>query len=617
MRRFNDLSLREKLIRVMVTITAAVLVPAAALIVLIDFFLLRQATSRSLGVLGETVAYNSSAALAFDDPEDAGRVLQAFQAEPNVTEAILYNTEGEAFAAYPSAEAAGTEEEVDDPLPDVMERWPIFREGMLLHLTPVWEGETQLGWLLIRYDLGTLRRRLVLYLLFTVGMAGFTLVVAYFLSIVFQGRISGPILALEDVARRISTSHDYDVRAEKKSNDEIGSLTQTFNEMLDQISSKEAELRVSEERLRAAVEASRTGVWDWDLNTGNAAWIGSLFEFVKSEPPFSSNRSEAFLGAVHPEDRPYVQKQVDEAIKEGIPFEADFRVLSTDGEVHNFRARGQTLTDTAGNPARMVGAVIDITDLRAAQAEILDLNRNLEAHVAERTAELSRALGEIEAFNYSVSHDLRTPLRAINGFSSALLEDYHDRLDETGRNFLGRIVASCQKMGELIDDLLKLSRITKQEMRKEPVDLSALSREIIDSLREEQPKREVEVRIADGLKAEGDPRLLSVALENLLQNAWKFTSQKKKAAIEVGKTVEDGQPVFFVRDNGAGFDMAFAENLFGVFQRLHKSTEFEGTGIGLATVRRIIERHGGSVWATAALDQGATFYFSVSSKTDP
>lgn len=605
MKRFEDLSLREKLIRAMVTITAAVLVPVAAFIVLVDFFLLRQSTIRSLAILGDAVAYNSSAALAFDDPEDAMRVLQAFQAESNVTEALLFDLGGEVLAAY------SPEEPFEAELPDVRADWPVIEGGTLHHLTPVWEGDTQLGWLVIRYDLGALQKRLILYLLSIVAMAAFTLLIAYFLSIAFQAKISGPILALENVARKISESHDYSTRAPRKSDDEIGSLTQAFNNMLEQIAAKEAALLLSEERLRAAVEASRTGVWDWDLKTGKVVWIGSIFDSLVSGSDASGARGQPFYAAIHQEDRRYVQRRVEEAVKRGLPFEADFRVSARGGEIRNVRARGQTFMDEQGAPVRMVGAIVDITDLRAAQAAILDLNKNLEAHVQERTTELRRALGEIESFNYSVSHDLRSPLRAINGFSRALLEDYHDKLDETGQNFLGRIVASCQRMGQLIDDLLKLSRITKQEMRKEPVDLSALAREIVTTLRGGHEAREVEVRIEDGLRAEGDPRLLAIALGNLLQNAWKFTSRKKDALIEVGRLLEDGQPVFFVRDNGAGFDMAFAENLFGVFQRLHTSADFEGTGIGLATVRRIIERHGGAVRATGALDAGATFYFTL------
>lgn len=606
MKRFESLSIREKLIRIILTITAAVFLPAAAFIVAVDFFLLRQATARSISVLAEAIAYNSSAALAFSDPEDASLVLQAFRAEPNIRKAILYDLDQEIFATFP------TSEEIDRPFPaDFQERRPIFDGNSLRYLVGVWEGETHLGWLLITYDLSGLRDRLLFYLAIIGLVTGAALCIAYVLSVLFQSRISGPILALKNVARRVSQEHDYSVRAAKTSDDEIGSLTQTFNEMLEQIASKEAALRVSEERLRSAVEASRTGVWDWDLKSGKATWIGSLYESIGLGDRAVSAPVSRFFEKIHPEDRLRVEEKIKETTTTGGVFEADFRVLARNGKTLYIRSRGRRLPRRDHSAERMVGVIMDVTDLRNAQAKILDLNRNLERRVDDRTAELRRALNEIEAFNYSVSHDLRTPLRGINGFSRALLEDYHDKLDDTGRDFLKRIVASCRRMGQLIDDLLKLSHITQQEMRKEKIDLSGLARESIQSLRENDPDRQIEVHIEDGMVVEGDPRLLTVVLDNLLQNAWKFTSKTERPRIDVGRDLQEGKQVFFVRDNGAGFDMSFASNLFGVFQRLHKNTEFEGTGIGLATVRRIVERHGGEVWATGALDHGATFYFSV------
>jgi len=237
----------------------------------------------------------------------------------------------------------------------------------------------------------------------------------------------------------------------------------------------------------------------------------------------------------------------------------------------------------------------------------------LEELVRERTAELAAANKELEAFSYSVSHDLRAPLRSIDGFSQALLEDYLDRLDERGKDYLRRVSAASRRMARLIDGVLSLSRLTRAEMRRETVDLSALARGIAADLRAAQPQRQVEIVIQEGLVGEADPRLLQVVLENLLGNAWKFTGKTPHARIEFGVTQVDGQPAYFVRDNGVGFDMAYADKLFGAFQRLHTTEEFEGDGIGLATVQRIIRRHGGRVWAEGAVGQGATFYFTLSS----
>jgi signal transduction histidine kinase len=245
-------------------------------------------------------------------------------------------------------------------------------------------------------------------------------------------------------------------------------------------------------------------------------------------------------------------------------------------------------------------------------------NEALRQAEARQADELRRARDaaeaankELEAFAYSVSHDLRAPLRAIDGFSQALLEDYAARLDAGGRHYLDRVRANAQRMAQLIDDLLDLSRVSRSALQREAVDLSALAREIVAELRRAQPDRQVEVVIADGLRAVGDGRLLAVALQNLLGNAWKFTARQARARIELGRTNENGHSAFFVKDDGAGFDMRYVDKLFGAFQRLHSPQEFEGNGIGLATVQRIVRRHGGRVWATGEVGNGATFYFTV------
>jgi light-regulated signal transduction histidine kinase (bacteriophytochrome) len=244
---------------------------------------------------------------------------------------------------------------------------------------------------------------------------------------------------------------------------------------------------------------------------------------------------------------------------------------------------------------------------RDVEVEIRRLNQELERGVAE----LAATNRELEAFSYSVSHDLRAPLRSIHGFSQALLEDCADRLDADGKRYLKHVRESAQQMGELIDDLLNLSRVTRAELRCETVDLSELVRSVLERLRESQPDRRVEVVIQESLVAQADPRLLDVILTNLLGNAWKFTGKRAAARIEFGVKAGERPSVYFVRDNGAGFDGRYVDKLFGVFQRLHAAHEFEGMGIGLATVQRIVRRHGGRVWAEGELDRGATFYFTL------
>jgi PAS domain S-box-containing protein len=264
-----------------------------------------------------------------------------------------------------------------------------------------------------------------------------------------------------------------------------------------------------------------------------------------------------------------------------------------------------------GTPVVLL-AIEDVTERDLARGKMHQINRELEARVRDRTAELEAANRELEAFCYSVSHDLRAPLRALDGFSDELMRTYPGKvLDERGLHYLERIRAGTQRMGRLIDDLLQLSRLSRGEMRRERTDLTALVQGIATDLRQQEPSRSVAIRVQPGLTAWGDAGLLRIALENLLGNAWKFTSKNPAATIEVGQAESQGIPTFFVRDDGAGFDMAHASKLFRAFQRLHQERDFPGNGVGLATVQRVIRRHGGQVWGEGVPDGGATFFFTL------
>jgi PAS domain S-box-containing protein len=259
----------------------------------------------------------------------------------------------------------------------------------------------------------------------------------------------------------------------------------------------------------------------------------------------------------------------------------------------------------------------DLTAQRHAEAEVRTLNAELEVRVARRTAELERVNKNLEAFTYSVSHDLRSPLRALSGFSSALVEDYGDRLDETGRGYAGSIMAASERMATLIDDLLVLSRVSRAGMNLQPVDLSAEAAAIAGELRSRDPGRQVRFAIEDGIRVIADRSLIRTVVQNLLENAWKFTAHRDGAVIEFARAPsEEGMVCCCVRDNGAGFDPAYAAKLFEPFERLHDAAEFPGTGIGLASVARIVERHGGRTWADGAVGQGATFHFTLTA-ADP
>ena len=285
-----------------------------------------------------------------------------------------------------------------------------------------------------------------------------------------------------------------------------------------------------------------------------------------------------------------------------------FPLFKANGEIDYVAATYKDDTEIALAHERLN---VDVAQRKKAEEEVRRLNENLERAVQARTSQLSVSNRELEAFSYSVAHDLRAPLRAINGFATILLDDYREKVDAEGRDCLQRIKENAVLMAHLIDALLRLSQVTRSELEPQPTDLSSLALSVFRRIAGAEPERTVELSIQDGLHAQIDRTLARTLLENLLDNAWKFTSHAPVPKIEVGGMVVDGAPLFYVRDNGAGFDMAHAGKLFGPFQRLHPVREFPGTGVGLATAQRIVDRHGGRIWAEGKVGEGATIYFTL------
>ena len=363
------------------------------------------------------------------------------------------------------------------------------------------------------------------------------------------------------------------------------------------------DLRESEERLRGALSIDTVGVIFWSRD-------GTIEDANEAFLRMSGRRREEVIGLSWRELTPEEFMPASERAWREVQAKGEM----TPYEKRYYRKDGSTWWGLFAarklNEEEMVEFVLDVSERKEAEEKVRLLNAQLERRVAERTAELEEANRELEAFSYSVSHDLRAPLRGMTGFSRALLEDFGDELDAEARKYAERIKAGAERMNTLIDDMLALSRTSRMDVRRTQVDLSGLTEQVADELRRSRPDRQVELEVEPGLTAMGDQRQLRIVLDNLLANAWKFTRGREHPRVEFGSAVEDGETVFFVRDNGAGFSMQHADKLFVPFQRLH-GREFEGSGVGLATVQRVIHKHGGRIWARSEPDAGATFYFTL------
>jgi signal transduction histidine kinase len=482
-------SIRRKLITAMMLTSTTVLVLTGAALILYDVASFRQSLARSLTTRAEILAANSTAALAFDNRDDATHVLAALRSDPSAVMAVLYDPQGRLFATYPAEAPPAVP-------PAAPSRWGSWfdRSAVVVHQAVVEDGRT-LGSLYLVSDLRALAGRLRIFALVVLLAILGSIGVAFALATWLQRGIAEPVRTLAATARRVSESKDFGVRASVVSDDEMGLLTGAFNAMLSEIQQRDIALRSSESRLR-------------------------------------------------------------------------------------------------------------------------QLNGDLERRVQTRTAELEASNRELEAFSYSVSHDLRAPLRHIDGFADLLSRQDLSGLDDKARRFIATISESAKSMGVLIDDLLSFSRMGRSEMQQTPVDLGELVASVRAALAPDVAGREFVWDVSPLPEVLGDPSMLRLALMNLLSNAIKYTRGRTPARITVGAREAEYETVLFVQDNGAGFDMAYQDKLFGVFQRLHSADEFEGTGIGLANVRRIIQRHGGRVWAEGKPGEGATFFVALP-KQDP
>ena len=424
----------------------------------------------------------------------------------------------------------------------------------------------------------------------------------------------------------LSARSDDEVRVRLLENGVQDYLTKPFSddELLARVNGlltgrREAELalRESEFSLKQAQRLAKVGSWAWDTVSDVHSWSDEVYRIYGRDPSLPPAGYPEVASYFTPESWSRLNAAVSAGLEQGVPYKCDAEVIRSDGVRCWIVARGNVERDEGGKVFRLYGTIQDITERKLAEQQIHELNAGLEQRVEERTAELLAANQELDAFAYAVSHDLRAPLRAMNGFSQALVEDYGEQLQGEARVFLEQISLASRQMGALIDGLLTLSRSTRGEMNRDLVDLTQTARQIRDELVRLEPGRPVTWQIEAGMVARGDAGMLAVVLRNLLGNSWKYTAGSSSPLIRVYSEARDGTRCYCIADNGAGFDMGHSQRLFKPFQRLHRQDEFPGIGIGLATVQRIVHRHGGKIDAQAEPGKGAIFRFTLGESVVP
>lgn len=629
--QFGLRSVRHKLLAgVLLTSLAALLVAGIAMLIY-DVRSNYDTQVNDLTTQAEIIGRASAAGLQFDDRKFATDNLGLLKVRPKIESAAIYNAKGGLFASYVKEGAQS------GSLPALPEVDGIRHEGETLELyRRVIENGEILGTVYLRahYEF---YERLWSYLAIVLGVSALALGVSLLLSSWLQASVTRPILDVTGVARRVVENRDFTLRARKTTEDEIGYLVDAFNDMLAEIGHQTQALETSNQALarqiserseaqRALSDSERRNRTLVDAMTSLVWTANDERAFVSAQPAWAKYtgqgeteyRGTGWREMFHIDDRDAIERQWSDSMSARRPIECEVRLWHAPSSTYRFVSlRAAPVLDEENRIREWIGTITDIDDRRRAEEEIRRLNTDLEDRVRKRTIELEVTNKELESFSYSVSHDLRAPLRAIDGYSRMVEEDYSERFDSEGKRMLGVVREEALKMGRLIDDLLAFSKLGRQSMDDaESIEMTELAKTVAQELLRDQNPERVRLDIWPLPPAKGDASLLRQVWVNLLSNALKYSSSRAHAEILVTGEVTDGEAVYRVQDNGVGFDMKYAGKLFGVFQRLHKAEEFDGTGVGLAIVKRVITRHGGSVRADGRLGEGATFYFTLPVRTD-
>lgn len=607
---FQDLPIKTKLILVIFSAAMVVTIIGFSFFMFLNVQSARaEAVDRAQSEMN-VLAQDFVKLVMFSDAYVASDIVSKLRQFDLVKNVFLFDAEGSQIFRYEDSPSSVMES--PDFIPSLANTRPIFSDQHFQFLMPMHYAGGKYGWVFARISTAAINEKLAGYYQLIAIAIPVMFLVSYLLALWLQRYFSAPIIRLAERVSRIADDGDFDQRVTSDQPNEIGGLYRSIGQLLEAIRYSQNRLHQSEERLEAIIDLAGSALIsvdeDYRITLFNRQ-AEHIFGYAAREvigKPLNLLLPERFRGSHN--------QKIDEFSEKGMVlrnamFRPDVRGLRKNGE--EFPVEASISKKVLAGKKIYTVALGDVTQRRQTEEELAAYRAHLEDVVEVRTAELRAKNSELEAFSYSIAHDLRAPLRSITSFSQVLLDDVGDTLQAKDLESLMRIVSSGQHMAELIDGILDLARIGRTQLSNAEVDLSVIVQKVETRLSGELASRDVKWEIAPDIVARGDRQLLGMMLENLVENAWKYTSKKARAVIEFGVVDQRGKRVYFVKDNGVGFDMKYADHLFSVFHRLHTVEDFEGTGVGLATVQRIIHRHGGSIWAEAIVGKGATFYFTL------